>query len=65
MKITFEFNLPEDQDDFEIHKRAVENESSLYEIRQYIRGLLKHTEISDETALILTRIRDLIPEGSL
>jgi hypothetical protein len=62
VKVTYEFNLPEDQDDLEIYQRAVSNECSLWDIKQYIRNKLKYAERDVESESILLEIRELLPE---
>ena len=42
MKATLEFELPEDEYSYDIHKQAVEMSIILAEFYQYIRGLYKH-----------------------
>lgn len=60
MKATLEFNLPEDQQQFTSATNANKYASILWDIRQEIRGILKHgTERNLED--ILEGIRSQIP----
>ena len=59
MKVTFEFNLPEDAGHYEIHHNANNNYDIIVELLRTIRGKLKVSE-SDIEIEILEEIRDSI-----
>lgn len=58
MKVTLEFDSDESYD-AKLAMRAGELASSMEDIQNYIRGILKHAEISEETAKYLEIVRDL------
>ncbi len=64
MKITIEFNLPEEQYNFECATKAVQMRSALMEFDRYIRGQIKHApdSMSDETLRALQGVRDTFNE---
>lgn len=48
MKAILEFNLPEEQDDFEVASKAYRYKISLEDFDNYLRARLKYEDISDE-----------------
>jgi hypothetical protein len=42
MKVTFEFDLPEAQEDFEMYSKAPEFYNVLFEINEWLRTQIKH-----------------------
>jgi len=60
MKAILEFNLPEEQEQFEHCKNGLEYHATLDDVRQYIRSKLKYTSPSEDSASMLEEIRSLI-----
>lgn len=60
-KAILEFELPEDQGDFDAAIYGREAISVLWDIDQRLRGLLKHGEPTKEQAEMAKEIRELIP----
>lgn len=48
MKATLEFNLPEDREHHITAVQSVDFKSAIQEYDNYLRGLLKHAELSDD-----------------
>lgn len=44
MKATLEFNLPEEQEDFELKINAEKYRSVIWELQRYFRNKYKHTD---------------------
>lgn len=65
MKASLHFSLPEDQGDFDAALLGRNAISSLWEIDQHLRGLLKHGDPSDEVRNLCQAIRDMIPDACL
>lgn len=61
MKVKFEFDLPEDKSDYEMHHNAYNNYHIILEVLQTIRRKLKISE-SDIEIETLEEIRNLIYE---
>lgn len=59
MKATLEFNLPEEQAEFEHAVRGREFYCALDDIKQAIRSALKYSDPKDPE--LLEKLRDLIP----
>lgn len=64
-KAILEFDLPDDQGDFDAALVGREALSVLWEIDQHCRGLLKHTNPPAEQRKLLEEIRALIPHHLL
>jgi hypothetical protein len=60
-KITIEYRLPEEQNDFMASIHAREALLALWEIEQKLRGLLKHGNPTEEQSELAREIRDMIP----
>ena len=58
MKAILEFNLPEDQHDFDFAVQGSKMYSALWDISQELRKLWKYEELSDEEFKMVERIRD-------
>jgi len=58
MKATLEFNLPEDQHEFDLAIQGSNMYSALWDISQELRKLWKYEELSDEEWKMVERIRD-------
>lgn len=58
MKVTIEFNLPEDKDDYEIHTQALGLYCSLNEHLETLRSKLKYETLTDVEYEIVEKIRD-------
>lgn len=63
MIATFKFDLSDDSDKYKYKNFLMADEmaSALDELRDFIRGKLKYTELNDETEKVLEEIRELIP----
>jgi hypothetical protein len=57
MKATIEFNLPEDQTEFEIATNANKYYSALFKFQQYLRNKLKHQELTTEQEAVVEKIQ--------
>ena len=57
MKATIEFNLPEDQTEFEIANNANKYYSALFKFQQYLRNKLKHEDLSDDRIFVVEQIQ--------
>lgn len=60
MKITLVFSEHEDKE-AKTALRAGEYAAAIDDVYNYIRGILKHTEASEELIVHLGHIRDLLP----
>lgn len=60
-KVVIEFNLPDDQTDFDAAIHGREALTVLWEIDERCRGLLKHGEPTEEQAKLAEEIREMIP----
>lgn len=60
-KATLEFDLPDDQGDFDAAMHGREALSVIWEIDQRLRGLLKHGTPTDAEAKLAEEIREMIP----
>lgn len=58
MKATLEFNMPEDQVEFDFAIQGGKMYSALWDISQELRTLWKYEELSDEEFKMVERIRD-------
>lgn len=62
MKATLEFNMPEDQVEFDFAVHGGKMYSALCEISQELRTLWKYEELSDEEFKMVEKIRDKFHE---
>jgi hypothetical protein len=60
MIITFRFNLPEEQGDYDAARLGSKALVTLWEIEHKCRGLLKHGEPTPEQATLAEEIRAMI-----
>lgn len=60
-KIVIEFDLPEEQSDFDAAIHGREALTVLWEVDQRCRSLLKHGEPTEEQAKLAEEIREMIP----
>ena len=58
MKATLEFNLPDDQHEFDLAIQGSKMYSALWDISQELRRLWKYEELSEEEWKMVERIRD-------
>jgi len=58
MKATLEFNLPDDQHEFDLAVQGSKMYSALWDISQELRAIWKHEELSDEEFKMVERIRN-------
>ena len=61
MKATLTFNLPDEQGEFDAARLGSQALTTLWDIDQRCRSLLKHGDPSDETARLAEEIRGMIP----
>jgi hypothetical protein len=61
MKATLSFNLPDEQGEFDAARLGHKALTTLWDIDQRCRSLLKHGDPSDETARLAEEIRGMIP----
>lgn len=61
MKATLEFDLPDEQGEFDAARLGHKALTTLWDIDQRCRSLLKHGDPSDETARLAEEIRGMIP----
>lgn len=60
-KVTIEFDLPDEQADFDAAVHGREALSVLWDIDQRLRSLLKHGDPTEEQAKLAEDIREMIP----
>jgi hypothetical protein len=60
MKATLQFNLPEEQGDFDAARLGSKALLALWEIDQRCRGLLKHGDPTEQEARLAEEIRSMI-----
>ena len=58
---TLRFTLPEEESEFRTAQQGREAKSTLWEIDQRLRSLLKHGEPTDQEARLAEEIRGMIP----
>ena len=58
MKATLEFNLPDDQNEFDMAVQSGNMYAALWDISQDLRKLWKYEELSEEEWKMVERIRD-------
>jgi len=58
MKATLEFNLPEDQAEFDFAVQGSKMYNALWDISQELRTLWKYEELNDDEWKMVERIRD-------
>ena len=61
MKATLEFDLPDEQGEFDAARLGSKALATLWEIDQRCRSLLKHGSPTDEEARLAEEIRGMIP----
>jgi hypothetical protein len=61
MKATLEFDLPDEQGDYDAARLGRSALSTLWQIDQHCRSLLKHGEPTPEQRTLAEQIRQLIP----
>jgi hypothetical protein len=64
MKATLEFDLPDEQGEFDAARLGSKALTTLWDIDQKCRSLLKHGDPSEETARLAEEIRGMI-DGEL
>ena len=62
MKAILEFDLPDDQEEFEIANRAMDYHSALWDIDQHMRTCLKHGHTYKTIEEVMEHIRTMMPE---
>jgi hypothetical protein len=61
MRVTLEFDLPDDQGEYDAARLGRDALSTLWEIDQKCRSLLKHGDPTPEAARLAEEIRAMIP----
>jgi hypothetical protein len=61
--VTIQYNLPDEQGDFDAARLGRQMAATLWDVDQRCRALLKHGDPSEETASLAEEIRGLIREG--
>jgi hypothetical protein len=62
VKATLKFTLPDEQMEYALATKGSEYFSSLWEIAQVCRRVLKHEEVNAQRLLLAEEIERLIPE---
>jgi acyl carrier protein len=62
MKATLEFNLPEDQNDYDLYKDAFEFFKVIWELNQELRKKIKYEELSEEEYNVYEKINEFVAE---
>jgi FPC/CPF motif-containing protein YcgG len=64
MKAIFKFNLPEDQDEYDVFIKANDMHQIIWEMKQWLRSHTKYApdDISDDTINALYKCRDKFNE---
>ena len=60
---TLRYRLPDEQADYDAARLGRQMATTLWEIDQWLRSLLKHNEPSEETAKLAEEIREMIRRG--
>jgi|694.fasta_scaffold02549_52 hypothetical protein len=58
MKAIFEFNLPEDQEEFEIYRNSTRLYIAVEDFKNWLRSEIKHGEKPDKEREIYEYVRD-------
>lgn len=61
-KATLEFNLPEENQEFDTARQGVDFKIALQDLDNWLRGKLKYEEISATEAVIFQKVRDQLHE---
>ena len=62
MKATLKFSLPEEKTEHELASKAGELAATLFDLDDYLRGRLKHEQLSNAATLALQAARDKLHE---
>jgi len=63
MKAILEFSLPEDSIEFDITCKANKYYSTLWDLDQWLRGVIKYDDsLSDEQEVVYQKVRDKLHE---
>ena len=63
--VTIRYRLPDEQGDYDAARLGRQMVSTIWEIDQHLRSLLKHGDPSEETAALAEEIRAMIRDGCL
>ena len=58
MRAIIEFTLPEEQDEFDTYRRAMDYAIVLEDLDQYLRSQVKYTERPDSELAVIQEVRD-------
>jgi hypothetical protein len=58
MKATLKFNLPEEQEEFELASNAVKYSIVLSDIDNHLRSKIKHADLTDEQYKVYEEVRE-------
>lgn len=64
MKVTLEFNLPEEREEYEQAINAGKFEGIVDRARQYVRARLKYEELTNEQIEVLEKVQEVLYEQS-
>lgn len=59
-KVTLEFNLPEEQTEFDDARKGTRTSIILFDMDNYLRSKLKYSELTEEQAEIYQEVRDML-----
>jgi hypothetical protein len=62
MKVTLEFSLPEDQEEFDIHRQAMDFYIVLSELDREIRAKIKHQKLTKAESKAFQEVRDRLTQ---
>ncbi|NDD53354.1 hypothetical protein EBZ39_05690 [bacterium] len=62
MKVTLEFNLPEDQEEFDIHRQAMDFYVVLSDLDRELRAKLKYQNLTKAETKVFQEVRDRLTE---
>ena len=62
MRAIIEFTLPEEQDEFDTYRRAMDYAIVLEDLDQYLRAQVKYTERPDSELAVIREVRDKLRE---
>jgi hypothetical protein len=64
-KAILEFNLPEENNEFNLANRGLEYYCAIWNALQKVREIIKYREISEETENALEEVREILLEANI
>lgn len=58
MKVIFEYNRPEDNEEIELHMKTLDFYCALVDMRDYLRGKIKYEELSEKEQDVYEKVAD-------